>query len=163
MFESLSTLDNVALAIPGQSGEHLASLFLTWRRANGDEQLCRARAAALLEFVGLGHRAHAAASDLSYGQQKRLALARVLAAEPSLICLDEPAAGLDPDAVEGIVALILRLKADGKTILLVEHNLEIVRRVCDVVLFMDQGKLRVSGPPEDVLNDPRVLRGFLGL
>jgi ABC-type branched-subunit amino acid transport system ATPase component len=86
-----------------------------------------------------------------------------LAADADLICLDEPAAGLDPEAVEDMVQLIQQLIQQGKTILLVEHNLEIVRQVCHQVMFLDQGRLVVAGSPQTVLNDPRVFRGFMGI
>ena len=163
LFESLSARDNVILSMKHQPGEQILSLLFKWRQSNRYEKNASSKAEELLDFVGLGHAANAAASDLSYGQQKRLALARALAAEADLICLDEPAAGLDPEAVEGIVELILQLVEQGKTILLVEHNLEIVKRVCHKVIFMDQGQLVVEGAPETVLDDPRVLRGFMGI
>jgi ABC-type branched-subunit amino acid transport system ATPase component len=163
LFDSLSVRDNLIMAMPGQPGEQVWSLFLRWRHSDRYEAACRARAQELLHFVGLSHVAEAAASDLSYGQQKRVALARALAAEADLICLDEPAAGLDPEAIEDMIQLIGQLVEQKKTILLVEHNLEIVRQVCHQVLFLDQGQVIVSGPPETVLNDPRVFRGFMGI
>lgn len=163
LFESLSVRDNVVLAMKRQPGEQVVPLFFAWRKSNRHEQECRIRAEELLRFVGLGHVINAAASDLSYGQQKRLALARALAAEAELICLDEPAAGLDPEAVDGMVQLIQTLVQQSKTILLVEHNLEIVKQLCHKVIFMDQGRLVVEGSPETVLDDPRVLKGFMGI
>jgi ABC-type branched-subunit amino acid transport system ATPase component len=163
LFESLSVRDNVVLAMKDQPGERVASLFLRWRRSDKYERDCRARAQELLQFVGLDHAADAAASDLSYGQQKRLALARALASDGDLICLDEPTAGLDPEMLGGVVRLIKQLVERGRTILLVEHNLEVVAEVCNTVLFMDQGRLVRTGPPETVLNDPRVHQGYLGI
>jgi ABC-type branched-subunit amino acid transport system ATPase component len=163
LFESISVLDNIVLAMQHQPGEQVVPLFLRWLKSNKRERECRTRALELLEFVGLSHLAEAPASDLSYGQQKRAALARVLAADPDLLCLDEPVAGLDPEAIEGAVGLIKELVERQKTILLVEHNLEIVRDICNKVLFMDQGELVVEGPPELVLEDPRVYQGFMGM
>lgn len=163
LFGSISARENVMLAVQGQPGENVLALLGRWRHCNRHETTTRSYAEELLRFVGLEHVADTAASDLSYGQQKRVALARALASDARLICLDEPAAGLDPQAVQGMATLLRQLVDRGKTVLVVEHNLDLVRQICDHVMFMDQGCLVVQGPPAEVLADPRVYRGFMGI
>ena len=101
--------------------------------------------------------------ELSYGQQKRVGIARALATGRDLLCLDEPAAGLDPEAARELVELIGNLSLSVSTILLIEHNLELVREVCRQVLFLDAGRIVVAGSPDYVLGDERVWRAFMGL
>lgn len=162
--ESLSTLENVQLAIPGQPGESLLALFTNWRLCSRVERNSQARAMELLHLVGLEDLADRRPNEISYGQQKRLALARVLATGAEFLCLDEPSAGLDPQALDDAVQLLARLVEEQHvTILLVEHNLEIVADLCTQVIFMNKGRIEVFGPVKTVLDDPRVLDGFMGV
>lgn len=163
LFPRLSAIDNVAAAIRGQPGEHLGSLLFRWRSADKFERAAASRALELLDFVGLGGQAERIPDEMSYGQQKRLALARVLATEADVVCLDEPAAGLDPEAVLLMVDLLRRIAGSDRAVLIIEHNLEIVREISDEVMFLNLGRVEVEGPPAAVLDNPRVLRGFLGL
>ena len=163
LFGRLTALENVMLAFPGQPGEDVKALFFAWRRANRVEQERRQQALEFLEFVGLEAKANALAEDLSYGQQKRVAIARLLASGAELLMLDEPAAGLDPEAVEGMNELIQALVGQGKSILIVEHNLQVVSALCDRAIFLDRGRLVLAGPPQEVLTDPRVTESFLGV
>lgn len=162
--ESLSNLENVQLAIPGQPGESLFALFTSWRRCSRVEKDSEAKAMDLLRRVGLEDLADRRPNEISYGQQKRLALARALATGAEFLCLDEPSAGLDPQALDDAVQLLARLVEEERvTILLVEHNLEIVADLCRQVIFMNKGRVEVSGPVGTVLGDPRVLAGFMGV
>lgn len=163
LFPTLTALENVMVACQGNRGEGLATAIVRWGRTAADQRRAQAQAASLLDAVGLAELADRLPTELSYGQQKRVGIARALATGRALLLLDEPAAGLDPDAVRDLAALIRRLRAEVGTILLIEHNLELVRELCDEVVFLDQGRLVVSGPPAAVLEDERVWRAFMGL
>jgi ABC-type branched-subunit amino acid transport system ATPase component len=163
LFPSLSAIDNITIAVGGQPGERLVPLVFQWRTVRDFEQKAKARALELLDFVGLNGYADVSPEQMSYGQQKRLALARVLATDAAVICLDEPAAGLDPEAIGMIVGLVRQIADAGRAVFVIEHNLEIVREFSDYVIFMNLGRIEVEGPTDVVLDDPRVLQGFLGL
>lgn len=120
------------------------------------------RARAMLEFVRLSPLADREAANLSYGQQKLLEIAQVLMLDPSMLLLDEPMAGVNPGLAEQILDHLRALRAAGKTMLLVEHNLPMVTSVCDKLFALNAGGIIASGPPEAVVNDQRVREAFLG-
>jgi len=122
----------------------------------------RARALELLEEFGLARLAHDRAGTLSYGQKKLLEFAAVLMGDPRLVLLDEPTAGVNPVLAEQIEARIRELNARGLTFLLVEHNMNLVMRLCDPVVVLDHGTKLSEGTPAEVRNDPRVLDAYLG-
>ena len=123
----------------------------------------RRHATDLLEFVGIERHAHLLAGSLSYGQRKLLELAYVLVADPAVILLDEPAGGVNPTLVNHIADRIRQLNAEqGKTFLIVEHNMEFVMGLCSTITVLDSGKDTVSGPPDIVRTDKRVLDAYLG-
>jgi len=122
----------------------------------------RRRAHELLEFTGIGQYASALAGTLSYGQRKLLELATVLAAEPAIVLLDEPAGGVNPSLIQHIAARIRDLNAQGTTFLIVEHNMEFVMGLCHQVTVLDYGTVVAAGPPEIISADPRVLDAYLG-
>lgn len=123
----------------------------------------KSRVAECLATVGLGERATARAADLTYIDQKRLELARALAAEPELLLLDEWLAGLNPTELQEGIALIRRLEASGLTIIMVEHIMEAVRALCPRCAVMNSGTLIADGPTTDVLDDPHVVAAYLGV
>ncbi|MGE5285679.1 MAG: ABC transporter ATP-binding protein [Micromonosporaceae bacterium] len=122
----------------------------------------RRRAMELLEFTGIAGHASALADTLSYGQRKLLELACLLVADPSVMLLDEPAGGVNPSLINEIAARIRELNAQGKTFLIVEHNMEFVMSLCHRVTVLDYGNVIASGPPEIIRSDPRVLDAYLG-
>ena len=120
------------------------------------------RALELLEFVGLERHAGLPAGSLSYGQRKLLELAYVLVADPAVILLDEPAGGVNPTLVNHIAGRIRDLNAEGRTFLIVEHNMEFVMGLCDTVTVLTSGAVAASGPPKMIRSDRRVLDAYLG-
>ena len=161
-FPAMTVLENVMLAPPGQSGERFWTNWLMPGRVAAEERALRDRARDWLAFVGLEGHANAPARTLSGGQRKLLELARVLMAEPRLLLLDEPGAGVAPALLDLIVAKIAALNARGLTILVIEHNMDLVMSLCRPILVMADGALLMEGPPEAVRGDPRVIEAYLG-
>jgi ABC-type branched-subunit amino acid transport system ATPase component len=116
----------------------------------------------LLEFTGIAHHAGALAETLSYGQRKLLEMSYVLMARPSIVLLDEPAGGVNPTLITTIADRIRQLNEQGTTFLIVEHNMDFVMGLCDNVTVLDYGTAVVSGPPDVIRTDPRVLDAYLG-
>jgi len=163
LFASLTALENIMVGYSGDDGASLATTLLRWGRSKRYEREIREQARRQLELVGLSDFADRRPDELSYGQQKRVGIARALATGQDLLCLDEPAGGLDPEAARELVELLRELASTVGTILLIEHNLELVREVCQQVLFLDAGRIVVSGPPVEVMADERVWRAFMGV
>ena len=161
-FPAMTVLENVMLAAPDQVGERFWWNWLRPSAVSTEERATRDRALALLEFVGLRGLAGQPARVLSGGQRRLLELARVLMAGPRLILLDEPAAGVSPALLEAIVERIVALNRQGVTFLLIEHNMELVMRLCRPVLVMAGGALLTQGDPDAVRADPRVRDAYLG-
>lgn len=156
----LSATENVRLGRPLQRGERLRAL-LSFRALAEEEVRNRAEANRLLRFVGLESTAHQPAGTLSWGQQKLLSLACCLATECDILLLDEPVSGVHPELVLQILELLRRLRADGKLVVFIEHNMLAVRQVADLVIVMDEGHLIAQGPPDDVLERPEILEAYL--
>ena len=161
-FPAMTVLENVMLAPGTQAGERFWRNWLTPGLVAAGERAVRDKALRSLDFVGLSPLAQAPARVLSGGQRKLLELARVLVAEPRLILLDEPAAGVNPALLETIVAKIEALNREGVTFLVIEHNMDFVMRLCGRVLVMAAGKLLTSGAPDEIRADPRVVEAYLG-
>ena len=161
-FAAMSVLENVMFSPRGQLGERFWANWLQPRAVAAQELQTRDAALHWLDFVGLSGLVHEPARVLSGGQRKLLELARVMVAQPKLVLLDEPAAGVNPALLAQIVERIETLNAQGVSFLLIEHNIEMVQHLCHPVLVMAQGRLLAQGDAKTVLNDPRVVDAYLG-
>ena len=158
----MTVLENVLVYAHGQPGEGLTRVFASPNRVAAAERRLRERARAILETVDLAPLAGERAETLSGGQKKLLELARVLMGDPRVILLDEPGAGVNPTLMRSLVEVIRRLRAEGRTFLLIEHDMDLVTELCDPVIVMAQGRTLLEGPFAEVRRDPRVLEAYLG-
>ena len=162
-FRRLTALENVMVAKPRQPGTR-AALAAFWPLVgSASERENRRGALEALDFVGAGDLADRIAGELSYGQQKLVALARLLHLGADCLLLDEPMAGLNPTAVRTVVELIRRIATAGRTVVVIEHNLNVVRELGDWVYLMDGGRVEAFGPPAEVLRDAALNRLFPSL
>ncbi|WP_375230515.1 ABC transporter ATP-binding protein [Roseobacter sp. S98] len=161
-FARMSVLENVMLAPSEQIGERLGGPFFQARRMRDQEAAIRRRALEVLEFVTLAPLADQAAGRISGGQMKLLELARVLMGDPDLILLDEPAAGVNPTLTRVLISKIEELNRQGKTFLIIEHDMDFVMQHCTPVIALAEGRVVFSGTPEDAQKDPLLLDAYLG-
>jgi ABC-type branched-subunit amino acid transport system ATPase component len=162
LFETLTVLDNVMVCLADNAAND--PFTAVFRPFHTHAVLARKRdaAMALLKDVGLAHKAHEPAANLSYGQKKLLCIARVLATGAELLLLDEPTSGLAAATLDNMVELIHRLKVQKKTLLIVEHNTRIVKRIADDVLFLHRGTLLARGTPDDIMANPDLGKIYFG-
>jgi branched-chain amino acid transport system ATP-binding protein len=161
-FAGMTLVENVMLGRQNQTGESIWPNWLMPGRVAREERETYAQAMELLDFVTLTHLAHEPARVLSGGQRKLLELARVLMAAPDIVLLDEPAAGVNPSLLEIIIERIAELNARGMTFLIIEHNMDLIARLCRHVFVMAAGKLLIEGTPEVVVRDAQVIEAYLG-
>lgn len=159
----LTVVQNVMAAVREQPGENFATLLFAPTRAAESERAITRRAFEILERLGLTHLANEPAGGLSGGQQKLLSIAMAIMADARVILLDEPAAGVNPVLIEQQVALLKSLAAEGRALLLIEHNMEMVADLCDTVVVLDQGGIIACGTPGEIRSNERVMRSYLGL
>lgn len=155
VFPRMTVLQNMLVPVPRTGLRNMVA-----NAVRGEEV---ERAEHWLEVVGLTHLIDQQARYLSYGQQRLLELAAILMSEPSLILLDEPAGGVNPVLIDGISDVVRQLNADGRTFLIVEHNMEFVMDLCDHIIVFDRGRPIANGDPKTVRNDPAVLEAYLGV
>jgi branched-chain amino acid transport system ATP-binding protein len=159
---TMTVLENVMLSAQGQIGEGIVPNWLRPGIVARQERTNRDKARALLDLLELAAVAERPARVLSGGQRKLLELARVLMADPRIILLDEPAAGVNPVLLETIIERIRGINGSGVTLLIVEHNVDVIARLCGHVVVMAAGRLLCEGPPAAVVADPRVIEAYLG-
>jgi branched-chain amino acid transport system ATP-binding protein len=158
----MTVMENLLLYPNPQSGERLWTNLLQHRKVKMEEQKIRDRAIDILEFVNLLPLRNAYAMELSGGQKKLLELARVLMAAPRMILLDEPGAGVNPSLLNDLVKRILQLQEQGITFLLIEHDMDLVLKLCHPVIVMTEGRRLTEGGFSEIRRDERVLEAYLG-
>jgi branched-chain amino acid transport system ATP-binding protein len=162
IFKEMSLIQNVIVGMHQHLSYGPASLLLGLGHFKSQERAAREKALELLSWVKLDHKAHDVADNLSYGDQRRLELARALATEPALLMLDEPVAGMNDNEKSELMTVIEGIKARGFTIFLIEHDMRFVMGLCEQLAVLNFGRIISEGGPEKVRNDPQVIEAYLG-
>jgi branched-chain amino acid transport system ATP-binding protein len=163
LFPDMSAAENVMVGIDAHSKTSVVGAVLGIPRSKREERESRERAHELLKFIGIDEYAEVAARNLPYGHQRRLEIARALGTNPQLLCLDEPAAGFNPAEKQELNELILKIRAQGYTVLLIEHDMNVVMKISDRIAVLDFGRKIAEGLPEEIRNNPDVIAAYLGV
>lgn len=162
LFKGMTVLDNVMIAQHTHTPTPVLSILTFGKKAHHYENLATEKSMNALDFVGMKERAGEIVSSLSYGQQRLVEFARAIAAEPKIILLDEPAAGMNPTEKATLLNIISKLRSNGYTLILIEHDMKLVMNICDSISVLDHGKILIQGAPEEVRNNPLVIEAYLG-
>lgn len=162
LFPKLTVMDNMLIAQKYVHGEGFWSQFIRKRHVEDEEKAKRTRAMELLRMVNLHHKTNDLAENLSYGQQKLLEIVRALATEPEILLLDEPIAGVNPTMTKQILSLIKSLNMNGMTIVIIEHNMNVMMKFCSRMVVLDYGKEIAAGRPAQIKRNRKVVEAYLG-
>ncbi|HEX8601640.1 MAG TPA: ABC transporter ATP-binding protein [Pseudoduganella sp.] len=162
LFGEMTALENVMVGRHVRTHQGVFGAIFRHKAARDEEKAIRLRAQELLDFVGIGQFASRTSKYLSYGDQRRLEIARALATDPQLLALDEPAAGMNATEKLALRELLVKIKAEGKTVLLIEHDVKLMMGLCDRISVLEYGKLIAEGLPHEIQSNQAVIDAYLG-
>ena len=162
LFDMASVLDNLIVGHRLRTRSGLLDVLLNSARLKKEERACREKARSALDFVGLSHIANRLAGDITQEERKRVAFALALATEPTMVLLDEPAGGVNPEETAGLAELIRKMVRNGLTVCLIEHKMDMIMRLADKILVLNYGEKIAEGTPAEIRANPAVIDAYLG-